>query len=543
MTNARTLRKLLTGMLAAAMTLSLSIAGGNVSNKLLKPTEVKAASGHWELTNQTSLGPYSDYKSSMGNGWSLQNNGFQTTDDSWSCRVNITSAYDGSVTDLDLRFDAPSKTYNAGQEISIGYEYTIRDASANEVPEVDAGFSSDERVMTLEYSGSIDDVSKFYFGDDEVLGKNNGHTDYIWDRGGVNPNFWSKSTIYSTLEEGKESGEKIYLTLGAEFGRSEVYMRAVYEYTWTIGAAGAFNENDATLIGENGGTWVFVKGTETVYKEEDGYVSSFEGIVDGNVVLKTHKWTPNPWGGADYYEERDQYYVCSVPPVSIGAGEEVSLVLHTYTRNLNLGAKQIGYSAGECMAEINTPDLDDLSSVADYGYFYIVGTDNEKYVGKGWNEDNQQMDLSATVVARMPEADDFKEGDRVSIYFSNFDEGPSFYEWQYEFREAGSSPSYDVTSGIWERSPSADQTYHDSPNMVQNYEGIENGMVKYSFLMTSGSASHKSELYCTDAPKYVSKGEIFNITLTTTIIGVTHDFYGPPNSYIYIDGSSAITDS
>ncbi|WP_026659508.1 hypothetical protein [Butyrivibrio sp. AC2005] len=233
MTNARTLRKLLTGMLAAAMTLSLTVAGGSVSEKSLKPMEVKAASGHWELTNQTSLGPYSDYKSSMGNGWNLQNNGFQATDDSWSCRVNITSAYDGSVTDLDLKFDAPSKTYNAGEEISIGYEYTIRDASANEVPEVDAGFSSDERVMTLEYSGSIDDVSEFYFSDEEVTGKNNGHTDYIWDKGGVNPNFWSKSTIYSNLEEGKENGEKIYLTLGAEFGRSEVYMRAVYEYTWT----------------------------------------------------------------------------------------------------------------------------------------------------------------------------------------------------------------------------------------------------------------------------------------------------------------------
>ena len=191
------------------------------------------------------------------------------------------------------------------------------------------------------------------------------------------------------------------------------------------------------------GTWQFVKEKETLPESYDGYVPSFEGIVSGNAVLKTHWWTPNPWGGSDYYEERDQYYECSVPPKSITAGKEVTLTLRTYTKNLNLGAKQVGYSAGQCMAEITEPNATSLSSVADYGYFYVKGTTDTKYVGKTWSDNNTPMDISGTVVAKMPKAEDFKEGDRVSIYFSNYDAGigMAFYEWQYEFKESGSSSS------------------------------------------------------------------------------------------------------
>ena len=195
------------------------------------------------------------------------------------------------------------------------------------------------------------------------------------------------------------------------------------------------------------GTWQFVKEKETIPKSYDGYVPSFEGIKSGNAVLKTHWWTPNPHGGADYSEDREQYYECTVPPESITAGSEVSLVLHTYTKNLNLGAKQVGYSAGKCMAEISEPNATSLSSAADYGYFYVKGTTDTKYVGKTWSDNNTPMDISGTVVAKMPKAEDFKEGDRVSIYFSNYDAGNGtvFYEWQYEFKESGSSSSTTTT--------------------------------------------------------------------------------------------------
>lgn len=194
--------------------------------------------------------------------------------------------------------------------------------------------------------------------------------------------------------------------------------------------------------------WVLVSTKPTMSEPEIDRTSraeySYEVVEGDKVVIKSYQTCSEISGNEKYAYSRDEYYECTQPPETITPGEKVTLKMRNYTDNIQLGSEQKGYPKGSCQAYIDTPDLNDFTTVADYGDFY--STDRERSLGLAdWN--TFEVDLSMTVYANMPKASDFKTGDRVSIYFHVYDRSNiSAYEWQYQLKAGGSDDDDDAAT-------------------------------------------------------------------------------------------------